>query len=117
MTFYQYELPVIHNEKFEGIISMPDDLSIAAMKAFALGRRAKWKDYIDLYFALKRRSIQEIIDRAHEYYGEGEFSEKLFRGQLNFHQDINYIEPVDWMPGSETSQEKILATLSQISLS
>jgi hypothetical protein len=117
MTFYQYEYPVIHNEKMEAIITMPDDLSIAAMKAFALGRRAKWKDYVDLYFVFKNHSIQEVLDRAHEYYGQGEFNDKLFRGQLDFHQDINYIEPVDWMPGFETSQEEILFTLSQISLS
>lgn len=117
LTFYQYEYPVLHNEKFEDVISMPDDLSIAAMKAFALGRRAKWKDYVDLYFIFKRHSIEEVMSRAHEYYGKGEFSEKLFRGQLDFHQDINYIEPVDWMPGFETPQKDILASLSQISLS
>ncbi|MBI2309505.1 hypothetical protein HYU89_01245 [Candidatus Collierbacteria bacterium] len=117
MTFYQYEYPVIHNEKFEDIITMPDDLSIAAMKAFALGRRAKWKDYVDLYFVFKHHSMQAVIDRAHEFYGEGEFSDKLFRGQLDFHQDINYIEPIDWMPGFETSKEEILSNLSQISIS
>ena len=32
---------------------MPDLLHLAAMKAYALGRRAKWKDYVDLYFILK----------------------------------------------------------------
>lgn len=117
MTFYQYEYPVTHDEKFEDIITMPDDLSIAAMKAFTLGRRAKWKDYVDLYFVFKHHSTQEVIDRAHEFYGEGEFSDKLFRGQLDFHQDINYIEPVDWMPGLETSKEEILSSLSQISIS
>ena len=116
MTFYQYEYPVIHNEKLEDVITLPDDLSIAAMKAFALGRRAKWKDYVDLFFIFKHHSIQEVMDRAHEYYGEGEFSDKLFRGQLDFHQDINYIEPVDWMPGFEIPQKEILSALSKISL-
>jgi hypothetical protein len=32
---------------------MPTLLSLAAMKAFSLGRRAKWKDYVDLYFLLR----------------------------------------------------------------
>lgn len=117
MTFYQYEYPVIHTEKLEDIITMPDDLSIAAMKAFALGRRAKWKDYVDLYFAFKHHSLQDILDRAHKYYGQGEFNDKLFRGQLDFQQDINYIEPVEWMPGFEIPKEEILLTLSQISIS
>ncbi len=37
-------------------------LEIAAMKAYALGRRATLKDYIDLYFILKEKanSLQEI---------------------------------------------------------
>ena len=86
------------------------------IKQFSTGR-AKWKDYVDLYFVLKRHSLQEVIDCAHKMYGEGEFSDKLFRGQLDFHQDINYMEPVDWMPGFETSQEEILSSLSQVSLS
>lgn len=117
MTFYLYEYPVTHDKKFEDFITMPDDLSIAAMKAFALGRRAKWKDYVDLFFVFKRYSLQEVIDRAHGFYGSGEFNDKLFRGQLDFHKDINYVEPVDWIPGFETSQEEILSSLSQISLS
>lgn len=117
MTFYQFEYPVSHTENFEDIITMPDDLSIAAMKAFALGRRAKWKDYVDLYFVFKHHSLQEVIERAHKIFGDGEFSDKLFRGQLDFHQDINYIEPVDWMPGFEISKEEILSSLSQTSLS
>ena len=30
-------------------ISLHNLLSLSAMKAYALGRRAKWKDYVDLY--------------------------------------------------------------------
>lgn len=116
LTFYQYEYPIVHNEKFEEVITMPDDLSIAAMKAFALGQRSKWKDYVDLFFVFKRHSLQDVIDKAHQYFGEGEFNDKLFRGQLDFHQDISYVEPVDWTPGFEVSQEEILSTLSKISL-
>lgn len=116
LTFYQFEYPVVHDEKFGDIITMPDDLSIAAMKAFALGQRSKWKDYVDLFFVFKKHSLQEVVDKAHKYFGEGEFNDKLFRGQLDFHQDISYTEPVDWMPGFEVSQEEILSTLSKVGL-
>jgi len=34
MTFYRYEYPIKHLEKFNDIITMPDPLSLAAMKAF-----------------------------------------------------------------------------------
>lgn len=49
------------------------------MKAFALGRRAKWKDYVDLYFIIKDyHSIDEICTKGKEIF-EGEFNEKIFR--------------------------------------
>ena len=44
---------------------MPSLLSLAAMKAYALGRRSKWKDYVDLYFLLTRFfKLHEITDQA-----------------------------------------------------
>lgn len=58
MTFYRYEYPVEHVEKLDDIITMPDPPGIAAMKAFALGRRSKWKDYVDLYFILQHHSLK-----------------------------------------------------------
>ena len=36
----------------ENIFRLPSLLTLAAMKAYALGRRSKWKDYVDLYFLL-----------------------------------------------------------------
>jgi len=49
-TFFEYPYPVESPIDFNKILRMPDLLTLAAMKAFALGRRSKWKDYIDLYF-------------------------------------------------------------------
>ena len=53
VTFYQYPFPVDPNHKFENIFRIPSLLQLAAMKAYALGRRSKWKDYVDLFFLLK----------------------------------------------------------------
>jgi len=50
ITFFNYPWSVLHRVKVDSFITIPSLLSLAAMKAFALGRRAKWKDYIDLYF-------------------------------------------------------------------
>lgn len=75
---------------------MPSLIDLAAMKAYALGRRSKWKDYVDLYFLLQQFSIQEISLKATEIFGEL-FSEKLFRAQLSFFDDIDYTEEVDYM--------------------
>ncbi len=49
-TFFYYPFPIILKTfSFEGVRIL-NILEIAAMKAYALGRRATYKDYIDLYF-------------------------------------------------------------------
>ncbi len=54
------------------------------MKAYALGRSSKWKDYVDLFFLIRDfYSIDEIALRAEEIFGEL-FSNKLFRAQLSY---------------------------------
>ena len=43
-------------------------LTSAAMKDFALGRRNKWKDYVDLYFIIKDRfSVNKIAKKAADF--------------------------------------------------
>mgnify|MGYP002358738352 FL=1 len=48
-TFFEYPYIIEASEDFEKKIKLPTLLDLAAMKAFALGRRSKWKDYVDLY--------------------------------------------------------------------
>ena len=47
MTFYKfpYEVPAII--PFDDTIKIPALIDLAAMKAYALGGRGKWKDYVD----------------------------------------------------------------------
>ena len=97
LTFFSFPYPVKHPVKVDSIITIPSLLSLASMKAFALGRRSKWKDYVDLYFILKDYySIQEISEEANIIF-PSQFSEKLFREQLAFHKDIDYSEPVEYL--------------------
>ena len=106
-TFFYYPYPVEHCEMLRNVISMPSLLSLSAMKAFALGRRAKWKDYVDLYFILKDYfSIKDISTKAEQIFGQL-FSEKLFREQLAFHKDIDYSEPVEYMPGFDVAEQDV----------
>jgi len=91
----------------DDIIPMPSLLSLAAMKAFALGRRAKWKDYVDLYFMLRDHfSIKDISIEAEQIFREL-YSEKLFRGQLAFHKDINYTEQIEYLPGFAVDEKEV----------
>ncbi len=97
LAFLSYPYPVLHPINVSSIFTIPSLLSLAAMKAFALGRRAKWKDYVDLYFILHDYyTIQEICKEAEKIFYQ-QFSEKLFRQQLAFHKDIDYTEPVEFI--------------------
>lgn len=116
-TFFHFHYPISHTVFLDEIITMPDPLTIAAMKAFAMGQRSKWKDYVDLYLLFQHYSLEEIIAKAEALFGIGEFNSQLFRAQLAYHKDIDFKEPVEWMPGFEIDKEKILATLIDISVS
>jgi len=113
-TFFYYPYPIEHPEHFQDIISLPSLLDLAAMKAFALGRRSKWKGYVDLYFILKEYyTMKQIIERA-KYYFPDQISEKLFRNQLAFHKDIDYTEEVDYIINNPPTQKEIKDFLIEI---
>lgn len=104
-------------KKFGNILKLPDLLTLAAMKAYALGRRAKWKDYVDLYFIMKDyHDIGEIVKKAEKIFGQ-EFNEKIFRAQLAYFKDIDYSEKVIYLPGFEVQDSVIKKDLVNFSLS
>jgi hypothetical protein len=116
VTFFQYPYNIEHNETFEKTFTLPDLLTLAAMKAFTLGRRTKWKDYVDLFFIIKNfYSVKEISDKAKQIF-DYHFSEKLFIQQLAYHKDINYTEPVIFKPGFEVDADTVRNFLIDVSL-
>jgi len=115
VTFFQYPFPVVADNKFNDVFRIPSLISLAAMKAYALGRRSKWKDYVDLYFLLSEHfTLKDVSRKASELFGEL-FSEKLFRAQLSYFDDIDYSEEVEYLldaPPTELAIRKKLAMLS-----
>jgi len=116
VTFYKFPFNIMFSENFENIIRMPDLLTLGAMKAFALGKRAKWKDYIDLYFIFKKYNVRQVADKARGLFA-GEFNEKLLREELSYFSDIDYSEQVEYLKGFEVNDEEIKKSLQEISLS
>lgn len=106
-TFFEYPFPVKAEVNFETIIKTPTLLDLAAMKAYALGRRSKWKDYVDLFYILKNHhTIEEISVAAEKIFGQL-FSEKQFRAQLCYYDDIDFEEKIDFIgPGYSVSDIK-----------
>ena len=107
LTFFQYPYPVEAKVNFEKTFRMPDLLTLAAMKAFALGRRSKWKDYVDLYFLLRDHfTIEQVSHKAVDVFGQM-FSPKLFLSQLSYYKDIDYSEPIEYLPNFEVDEKSI----------
>lgn len=116
LTFFTYPFKLKFSERFAKTVRIPDLLTLAAMKAYALGRRAKWKDYVDLYFIINKfNSIQQIVRRGREIF-KGEFNERIFRQQLSYFDDIDYSEEVTFLPGFEVSAATIKKELVKFSL-
>ena len=116
VTFFQYPFPVIPNAKYEGYFRLPSLLQLAAMKAYALGRRSKWKDYVDLYFLLCNHfTISEISNVADQLFGEL-YSEKMFRSQLCYFDDVDYTEAVDYLIPNPPTDEEIKHGLTEFSV-
>ena len=117
MTFFHFPYPITYSESFGKAARMPTLLTLAAMKAFALGQRSKWKDYVDLYFILRDfHSLEEVARQAETLFGS-EFNAKLFRQQLSFFDDVSYKEEITFKPGFEVPGAEIKKALTEYSLS
>jgi hypothetical protein len=89
ITFLRYPFPLIGSLlNYEGVKIM-EAKEIAATKAYTIGRRGSFKDYLDLYFCLRERiiSLDEIIGLAEKKYGQ-EFNARLFLEQLVLLEDV-----------------------------
>ncbi|MCK5510862.1 nucleotidyl transferase AbiEii/AbiGii toxin family protein [Candidatus Parcubacteria bacterium] len=116
VTFYNFPYELQYEESLEKQIKIPDLLTLAAMKAFALGQRAKWKDYVDLYFIIKDFfSIKQILQQGKKVFGN-EFNAKIFRTQLSYFNDVSHREEVVYKHGFEVSEKEIKKKLTEFSL-
>lgn len=67
------------------LFGLPD---LASNKAYVIGRRGAWRDYVDLFFLLKNGiRFEKVILEAKARFG-GAFSEKLFVEQLTYFGDV-----------------------------
>jgi len=116
-TFLRYPFPVKAPIPINSSINIPDLLSLAALKAYALSRRNKWKDYVDLYFIIKHHhSLPDIIKMTKKIF-KTEFNDKIFREALSYFKDIDYSEEVIFLPQHEVSNNTVKKYLKTITIS
>lgn len=92
-TFLHYPFPVLEPLIITKEIKLLSIKEILATKAYSIGRRGSFKDYIDLYTGLKQdyTNLSEIISLACKKYNDA-FNSRLFLEQLLFLDDVEEIE-------------------------
>ena len=89
ITFLKYPFPTFDPFVIYDQVPLLSVREIAATKAYTIGRRGAYKDYIDLYFILSEQhaTLTDIIDIAEKKFGV-EFNSRLFLEQLIFLDDV-----------------------------
>ncbi len=93
VTFLSYAFPILLDlVSYEGV-RLLGIKEIAATKAYTIGRRGSFKDYVDLYFIFSEgySSIEEVIALAEQKY-KVDFNGRLFLEQLVYLADIEDTE-------------------------
>jgi hypothetical protein len=88
-TFLSYPFPVVDPLVSLDGLRMLSVKEIGATKAYTIGRRGTYKDYVDLYFIVVEHhaSLEEIIGMAEQKFRH-EFNSRLFTEQLLFMDDV-----------------------------
>ena len=111
-TFFHYPYPVREPLIRHQNVSIAPIPEIAAMKAFAIGKRLAYKDYVDWYFLLSKRhvTLPDVIRLAKSKFKD-EFNDRLFLGQLASLADIPD-QKIDFL-GESVDRPTIEATLKK----
>lgn len=89
ITLVHYYFKPLFQKIMTSFLPLESVKDIAADKAFTIGRRAVWRDYVDLFFILKRGYIDifDLVKLSQKKFGL-EFNPKLFLEQLIFFEDL-----------------------------
>lgn len=102
VTFVWYYYSLLDHPVRTDSINLASVHDIAADKAHTIGRRAVWRDYVDLFFLLKKGliTLEYLCKLASKKFG-GEFNEALFLEQLCYFKDIAEV-PIEFLKKSYT---------------
>lgn len=89
LNFLYYWFPLLNKTVPTSSLNLASIEDIAADKAYTIGRRAQWRDYVDLFYILKHDilTFDTITGNAKNKYGP-EFNTRLFLEQLIYWGDI-----------------------------
>lgn len=102
ITFVWHYYPLLFPSIRTNSINLACVNDIAADKAHTIGRRAIWRDYVDLFILLRRKivTLKNVCEFAQKKFA-GQFNEALFLEQLCYFKDIAET-PVEFLKDSYT---------------
>lgn len=88
-SFIHYPFPVLHDLVSIDHLKLLSTKEIAATKAYTIGRREEYKDYVDLYASIHGgyTDLDEIMSLAEAKYAHA-FNARLFLEQLLLVEDL-----------------------------
>lgn len=112
---YQYKtlFPLVDFEK----IKMADERDIAAMKIDAVSSRGSKKDFIDIFFLLKKYSLEKVIGFFEKKYADINYNKlHILKSLVYFAEADNepmpiMIRDIDWEEVKKNMREKVNAWL------
>lgn len=105
VTFLYYWFPLLHKKVNTSSIPLASVADIMADKAHTIGRRAIWRDYVDVFYVLKHNLmiIEDIISDAQNKF-KGEFVAEQFLEQLVYYDDIELVD-INWLKEDYSTKE------------
>lgn len=111
-TFFAFGYPLVYPTVLYKKVPLIKIQELAAMKAFSVGKRLSYKDYVDWYFLLKENYVRlnDVIRIAQKKFGN-DFNDRLFLGQLVSLEGI-HTQKIDFLRG-EIGRKTIQKFLEQ----
>lgn len=113
VTFLYYPYERIEPTVQVNSIDLASIKDIAADKARTIGRRASWRDYVDIFWLIKEDlvEISELREIARKKFGK-EFNSSLFVEQLAYFDDVES-GPIEFID-KEYEEAEIKSYLSKL---
>jgi len=88
ITYLYFPFPPLYKTVSTKSLPLFSLADLASNKAYSIGRRGVYRDYVDLFFLLKSGiSLKKIINDSKKRFA-GNFNEKLFLEQLVYFEDL-----------------------------
>lgn len=110
VSFMTYGYPILEKFSEEPFLNVASLRDIAAMKLSAIVSRATTKDYADMFFILKERSLATLLEDASTKYPE--LDTNLILKSLVYFDDI-VDEPLVFQEGYEISLDEVKTALTE----